>query len=177
MEVSVGSLTQGDLPPDALKDFQRYQVTRQVKYLEQGEYQIKDDYFVDEWTAAQKLCAVQDLRHCLAEGGFVAGAIAAGALVGFANVENLLLGSRKQYLELRYIHVSREYRGQGLGRRLFCLCCEGARQRGAEKLYIGAHPAVETQAFYAALGCVPAAEVVPGILAAEPLDIQLEYTL
>ena len=111
------------------------------------------------------------------KGGFVAGAIVGGTLVGFANVENTPLGSRKQYLELRYIHVSREYRGQGLGRQLFRLCCEGARQRRAEKLYIGAHPAVETQAFYAALGCVLAEEVVPEILALEPRDLQLEYIL
>jgi len=177
MEVMVRPLTLADLPPDALKDFQRHQVTRRVKYLEQGEYKIKDDCFVDEWTEAQKRRAVQDLRQCLEQGGFVAGAIADGALVGFANVENLPLGSRKQYLELRYIHVSREYRGQGLGKQLFRLCCDGARQRGAEKLYIGAHPAVETQEFYAALGCIPAAEVIPEIFAKEPLDIQLEYVL
>lgn len=177
MEVTVRPLTLADLPPDALKDFQRYQVTRQVKYLEQGEYRVKDDYFVDQWTATQKLRAVQDLRHCLEQGGFVVGAIADGALVGFASVENLPQGSRKQYLELHYTHVSREYRGRGLGKQLFRLCCEGARQLGAEKLYIGAHPAVETQEFYTALGCVPAEEVVPEILALEPLDLQLECIL
>jgi ribosomal protein S18 acetylase RimI-like enzyme len=177
MEAAVRPLTLEDLPLDALKGFHRCQVTRQVKYLVQGEYKIKDDYFVDEWTEAQKLRAVQDLRRCLEQGGFVAGAIVGGTLVGFANVENTPLGSRKQYLELRYIHVSKEYRGQGLGRQLFRLCCEGARQRRAEKLYIGAHPAVETQAFYAALGCVLAEEVVPEILALEPRDLQLEYIL
>lgn len=177
MEVTVRPLTLEDLPPDALKDFQRYQVTRQAKYLEQGEYKLKDDYFIDEWSDAEKLRVVQDLRRCLEQGGFVAGAISAGALVGFANVENVPLGSRKQYLEMRYIHVSRECRGRGLGKQLFQLCCEGARQRGAEKLYVAAHPAVETQEFYAALGCVPAAEIIPEILALEPRDIQLEYIL
>ncbi len=97
--------------------------------------------------------------------------------MGFASVENKPLGSRNQYRELRYLHVSREHRGRGLGRQLFRLCCEAARQLGAEKLYIGAHPAVETQAFYASLGCVPAAEIVPEILALEPRDLQLECTL
>lgn len=177
METLVRALTQEDLPPDALKDFQRYQVTRQVRYKGGGKYGIKDDYFVDQWTAAQKVRAVQDLRKCLELGGFVAGAIHDGTLVGFANVENEALGSSKQYLELCYIHVSREYRGQGLGKRLFHLCCEAARQRGARKLYIGTHPAVETQEFYSALGCVPAEEVIKKILAREPLDIQLEYGL
>lgn len=177
METLVRALTLEDLPPYALKDFQRYQVTRQVRYKEEGKYGIKDDYFADQWTAAQKLRTVQNLCNCLELGGFVAGAIHDGTLVGFANVENVPRGSSKQYLELCYIHVSREYRGQGLGKRLFCLCCEAARQRGAEKLYIGAHPAVETQEFYSALGCVPAEEVIEEILAREPLDIQLEYIL
>lgn len=49
MEVAVRPLTLADLPPNALKDFHRCQVTRRVKYLVQGEYKITDDYFVDEW--------------------------------------------------------------------------------------------------------------------------------
>ncbi|HOB35426.1 MAG TPA: GNAT family N-acetyltransferase [Bacillota bacterium] len=177
MEVVVRPLGLEDLPPDALENFRRFQVTRQVLYWEQGEYKLKDDSFVDEWGADKKRRVVRDLRRCLEQGGFVAGAIAGGALVGFASVENKPLGSRNQYQELRYLHVSREHRGRGLGRQLFRLCCEAARQLGAEKLYIGAHPAVETQAFYASLGCVPAAEIVPEILALEPRDLQLECTL
>jgi len=166
-----------DLGAGALVRFIRLQVTNRVKFVENGRTLFRDDSFVDDWDAGKKTQVIEDLRRCILEGGFVAGAFAEGALIGFANIENSPLGAGNGYLELPYIHVSREYRGQGLGRKLFTLCCEAARQRGAGKLYIAAHPAVETQEFYAALGCVPAAEIIREILVREPMDIQLEYLL
>jgi GNAT superfamily N-acetyltransferase len=87
------------------------------------------------------------------------------------------LGSSQQYLELEYIHVSRDFRGQGIGQKLFQGICQAARMRGAQKLYIGAHPAVETQAFYATVGCISAQEIVLEIYQREPRDLQLEYVL
>ena len=72
-----------------------------------------------------------------------------------------LVGSRKQYADLTSIHVSADARGHGLGRRLFLLAEDTARQLGAEALYISAHSAVESQAFYKAMGCVEAAEYLP----------------
>ena len=52
-----------------------------------------------------------------------------------------------------------------------------ARERGAEKLYISAHSAVETQAFYRAMGCVEAEEYQPAHVEQEPYDCQLECAL
>lgn len=84
------------------------------------------------------------------------------------------MGSRKQYADLTSIHVSADARGHGLGRRLFLLAEDTARQLGAEALYISAHSAVESQAFYKAMGCVEAAEYLPIHVEQEPCDCQLE---
>ena len=46
-----------------------------------------------------------------------------------------------------------------------------------EGLYISAHSAVESQAFYKKMGCVEAEEYDPAHTAAEPCDCQLEYLL
>lgn len=59
-----------------------------------------------------------------------------GELIGFASVENKFFGSRKEYLELSYIHISSDYRNRGLGKKLFNLICEKARKKGAKKLYL-----------------------------------------
>ena len=75
------------------------------------------------------------------------------------------------------LHVSEEMRGLGIGRRLFLMCVSWARERGAGKLYISAHSAVETQAFYRAMGCVEAAEYSAWHVKKEPYDCQLEYVL
>jgi len=177
MEIEIRSVALTELDPDCLNSFTRYQVTRRVKYLESSKYLFKDDHFVEDWDEEKKAQVILDLKRCLEAGGFLAGAFGEGSLVGFANIENKPLGSKGEYLELPYIHVSSEYRGRGIGKKLFRLCSMAAMQRGAGKLYIAAHPAEETQQFYTALGCVPAREVIEEILAREPRDIQLEFFL
>ena len=73
--------------------------------------------------------------------------------------------------------VAEDRRGRGLGRRLFSLAAEEARRLGAEKLYISAMSAEESQAFYRAMGCVEALEYDPPHVEKEPCDVQMEYTL
>lgn len=75
------------------------------------------------------------------------------------------------FTELPYIHVSQEYRRKGIGKTLFSMCCDLAKQMNASKLYIAAHSSVESQSFYRALGCILAKEINDDILAKEPLDL------
>ena len=65
----------------------------------------------------------------------------------------------------------------GMGRMLFEHAARWARMDGAKKLYISSHSAQETQAFYAAMGCVDTLWPSPEHVALEPFDCQLEYTL
>ena len=61
---------------------------------------------------------------------------------------------------------------------VFCAVCEeSSMTRAAEKLYISAHSAVESQAFYKSLGCVEASEYSPYHVSREPFDCQLELIL
>ena len=53
--------------------------------------------------------------------------------IAFANVESNRFGTRKEYVEFPYIHVSQELRGIGIGKSLFEICCKKAKQLGAEK--------------------------------------------
>ena len=62
-------------------------------------------------------------------------------------------------------------------RRLFGLAVAWAKGQGAEKLYISGHSAVETQAFYQAMGCREAEECSQEHVSQEPFDCQLEYVL
>lgn len=176
-DIIVRLLDTSDLHEDALKFFNRHQVTNRVRYKDSDTYLYKDDYFVDDWDEQKKQKVVSELLQCIATEGIVTGAYHKDRLIGFANVEGKLFGRNNEYLELPYIHLSKEYRGMGIGRRLFSLCCEKAKEKGAGKLYIAAHPSEESQQFYIRMGCVPAIEVNEDILAREPLDIQLEIAL
>ena len=54
---------------------------------------------------------------------------------------------------------------------------EWAKQKGAKKLYISAHSAVESQAFYKSMGCVEAEVYNKKHVEDEPYDCQLECDL
>ena len=99
------------------------------------------------------------------------------ALKGFASVEGGIFGKTSRYMDLSCIHVSQDMRHSGIGRRLFDEARRFARARGAQKLYISAHSAVESQAFYEAMGCVDAQEIQRAHAEKEPFDRQLECAL
>lgn len=167
-----------DLRPELLSGFDRRQEVRRVFRLVDGKKTLRDNPFVDDWDAEHKRLVVEeDFTRCLAGGGFVLGAFRSGELVAFASMPRRLLGRSRRYAELMQLHVSRSLRHSGLGRRLFLACADKARAWGAESLYISAHSAEETQAFYEAMGCVPAAEIDERLAALEPWDLQLEYRL
>lgn len=109
--------------------------------------------------------------------GFVFAAFCDGTLKGFASVEPALFGGEQGYLDLSCIHVSEDARGKGIGKALFLAAEDWARARGGRKLYISAHSAVESQAFYKAMGCVEAEKYHQGHVEAEPYDCQLECEL
>jgi predicted N-acetyltransferase YhbS len=48
------------------------------------------------------------------------------SVLGFANVTATRFGSARQYVEMPHMHVSRELRGTGVGRRLFRLAVREA---------------------------------------------------
>ncbi len=144
---------------------------------EQGQWVIKDDPFIDDWSEEDYQTLIACLQNTAAAGGFVCGAFYDGVLKGFASVEAGLFGGENRYLDLSSIHVSEDMRGHGLGKALFGAAKEWAKAHGGAKLYISAHSAVESQAFYKAMGCVEAQWYHAGHVQAEPYDCQLECQL
>lgn len=177
IDIDLRILKEADLHSSILEKFNRYQITKRVKYKVDDKFLFKDDHFIDHWDEEKKKEVIKSLKDCISMGGFVIGAFKNNQLIGFTNVENKILGEKYKYVELPYIHVSSEYRNHGIGKMLFNLCCEKARELGAQKLYIGAHPSEESQGFYESVGCVYAEEIIKEISDREPLDIQLEYLL
>ena len=170
-------LRQEEIELPLFQGFHRHQVVTQCWRKESGKWQLKDIPFVDEWTKEQYVFLVKCLKNTVNTGGAVFGAFTDERLVGFTSVENSFFGSEKQYLQLSCIHVSEESRGNGIGKQLFSYAVEAARELGAQKLYISAHSAKESQAFYHALGCVEAKEYNRELAEAEPCDCQLEFVL
>ena len=178
MNIQYRALGRAELAPRLFAAFDRRQeVVNCYRRGADGTWCVRPDPFLDDWSAEDYRFLTECLIRTLERGGAVFGAFVCGALKGFCSVEAPPLGSRGQYRDLTFLHVSRELRGQGIGRELFHLACEQARIRGAQKLYLSAHSAEETQAFYRAMGCVEAAWYHPKLVALEPCDCQMEFLL
>lgn len=170
-------LTEGETDLSLFDGFDRTQEVTKCLRKENGEWVIKDVPFVDNWSEEEYIEGVEYLRGLIRAGGYAVGAFCDGKLKGFASVENAFFGTHDRYMDLSNIHVSREMRGKGIGRTLFNMAKEWAKDRNADKLYISAHSSVESQAFYKAMGCVEAVEYNLTLAEKEPCDCQLECIL
>ncbi len=168
-------LTAEEISPTLLARFQRRQEVTHCWRKEDGLWVIRPaERTIGDWGEKEQDFICWCLSNTLASGGMVAGAFVDGKLKGILSVEPALFGSRKQYLEIPFLQVSREMRGRGIGRELFAMAKTFAADKGAEKLYISSNPAVETQAFYRAMGCVEAEEYSEAHVRQGPLDCQME---
>lgn len=159
------------------KDFVRHQVVTKCWRREKGKWLIKDDSFIDDWTETDYQFLVSCLKNTIITGGFVNAAFYNDALKGFVSVEPGFFGGEEKYLDLSSIHVSEDMRGTGIGTKLFLSAKDWAERKGADKLYISAHSAVESQAFYKRMGCVEAEFYHQEHVEREPYDCQMECKL
>lgn len=176
-ELEYKKLNLDEINEDLFKDFNRYQKVSKCWRKVEDKWVLKDIEFTEEWTADEYRFLAKCLQNTVNTGGVVYGAFNGGSLAGFVSVENTFFGSQKEYLQLSSIHVTFEGRGMGIGRRLFDLAVNSARDMGAKKLYISAHSSEESQAFYKKLGCVEAMEYNKKLVDDEPCDCQLEFEL
>jgi predicted N-acetyltransferase YhbS len=156
----------------------RREVVHNVYYLEDRKLVLKPDYFdIRGWPPGEAELYTPHLLDCYNRGGTLWGAFENEALVGVAILESKFIGSRQDTLQLKFLHVSRDYRRRGIASALFKLCAEKARELGARKLYISATPSEHTINYYLRLGCVLAMEIDPELFELEPEDIHLEYVV
>lgn len=177
MNIHYKELNENEICRDLFRQFTRRQTVVKCWRKDDGKWIIKDAPFIDDWSEDDYQLLVTCLQNTLATGGIVYGAFSGDALKGFVSVESSFFGSNNEYLDLTSLHVSEDMRGKGIGRILFHMAGSWAKEHGAEKLYISGHSAVETQAFYKAMGCVEAAEYNQQHAEAEPYDCQLEFLL
>ncbi len=159
------------------RTFIRRQVVDQCLRRENGVWVVRSDPFIDDWTEEDYQTLIRCLHNTVRTGGLVLGAFSDGELKGFVSVVNNFFGGENRYHDLSSLHVSEDMRREGIGKALFLAAAEWARKQGAKKLYISAHSAIESQAFYRAMGCAEATEYNQKHVEAEPFDCQMEYVL
>ncbi len=119
-----------------------------------------------------------ELKNILSKGGIAIGAFDVDeTLHGFVSLDRRSFGRTAKYMLLDSMFVSFKSRGNGIGKKLFELCCLEAKESLADKIYICAASAEETIAFYRACGCIDAVEVNKDLYEQDTRDLQMEYKL
>ena len=76
------------------------------------------------------------LKATFESGGFAIGAFDNNRLVGFVSVNRDVFGKQFNYVLLDQIFVDNKYQGKGIGKELFRLAVEDAKQWDVDKFYI-----------------------------------------
>lgn len=170
-------LKEDEINAELFRFFQRKQIVNECWRKVNGKWVIREDPFIDDWGKDEYEELVRCLKNTAATEGLVCGAFVNDELKGFVSVEGKPIGSSLQYLDLSSLHVSQDMRRHGIGKELFMIAKNFAKGKNAKKLYISAHSAVESQAFYRSMGCAEAEEYNPQHVEKEPYDCQLECKL
>ena len=176
-EINYQRLNADNFTGNSLDCFVRHQnVTECWRKIYNG-WKLVPNVYEENWSQEQCRKMAEEVVHYikLDQTGF--GAFDGERIIGFVTVSHRIFGVTARYVQLVCLQITEEYRRRGIGRKLFSLACDEARQLGADKLYISAHSSKESQAAYRALGCTLAEEVNEGLAAAEPFDVQMEYRL
>ncbi|MDR2747907.1 MAG: GNAT family N-acetyltransferase [Treponema sp.] len=164
-----------DIHSNILDYYNRYHEVKKCYRNENGKWVIKKIEYVEDWDKDKKENIIKDFSKIINNGGYIFGAYEDNKLIGFAVLVNKKFGSRKQYILLDNMQVSFGYRNRGIGKKLFELCVKRVKETGIEKIYISAHTAEETQAFYLNIGCIDTEEINRELAEKEPYDRQMEY--
>jgi predicted N-acetyltransferase YhbS len=156
----------------------RSEIIEKIYYAEQDGLDLRPEYYnMTGWPPGEAEIYTPLLFHCFDRGGWFHGLFDGDKLVGVVILDNKFIGKCGDLLQLKFLHVSSDYRRQGLGDRLFNLAKDVARARGAKGLYISATPSENTVNFYMQRGSVVTQEPDPELFELEPEDIHLEYAL
>ena len=166
-EIKILELSHENICEGSLDSFERTQKVSWVYINKDGEYQLTERSFTDDWTLSRK----REKAMELISGGLVSfGAFLGSELIGFIGLKQKLYGDR---MIVETFHVSAPHRGHGIGKKLFLRVMEEAKNRGAEQLYISACFSKETIAFYRAMGAELTEQPIAEIAADNPDDLQM----
>ncbi|KPA92893.1 putative acetyltransferase [Pseudomonas asplenii] len=164
-----------DLGQLALID--RKELIEQFYRVQAGSLELYDEYCaMTGWPEGEAEQDAVILRRCFDQGAWFHGVFAGPTLVAAAVLDGKLIGNDgRRLLQLKFLHVSHDYRGTGLATRLFAKAAAQARSQGVDGLYVSATPSRNTVEFYLRRGCRLLERPDPGLYALEPDDIYLYF--
>jgi GNAT superfamily N-acetyltransferase len=113
----------------------------------------------------------------LSNGGTAFGAFDGDRLVGFGVLAHKFRGKEQNQLQLDLMYVTRDYRRQGIGRRILDALRQAAKEKGAKYLYISSTETESAVKFYRSCGSTITSDIDEELFEKEPHDIHMRLTL
>jgi predicted N-acetyltransferase YhbS len=159
-------------------EIDRSEVIKGIYYLRNGKLVLEPEHYdLKGWPSDEEEKYYPILEECFDRGGWFYGLFQRNKMIGAVVLDNKFITFNNNYLQLKFLHISHNYRGKGLGRKLFELASNEARKRQAKYLYISATPSENRINFYLRLGCKIMSVPDKDLFQLEPEDIHLEYDL
>jgi predicted N-acetyltransferase YhbS len=153
----------------------RREVIEDVYHLEEGALVLKPEHYdMQGWPHGEAESYTPILHECFDRGGWFCGLFDENKIIGAAILDSKFIGKGHDQLQLKFLHISRDYRKQGLGKRLFEMASAKASEWGARQMYISATPSQNTVDFYLGLGAAVTKHPDPDLFALEPEDVHLQ---
>ena len=174
--MQIKDLTIDDITPDMFLNFNHRQIiTKQwVKYS--NTWELAATSSIREWNKEKRIWIPKYLCQQIERGGAAAAAFDNDTFIGFCCMDGGLAGETAKYANMTMLFVDDKWKRKGVGKKLFNRICMRAAEIKADKLFISAVPSFETVAFYFAMGCHDAKEIVSEYIDTEQ-DRYLEYSL
>ena len=154
-------------PEINLDGFNRAQKITRIYVKKDDTYVLEEQPGVMDWSMDKKREVAKDLT----DSAYISYlALEEDRIIGFMSLVKELVSER---MILDLIQVDTDFRGRGIGRRLWEKAIEEARLNGAKELYISACPSEETICFYKAMGAEVTSNPIIAIANDEPDDIQM----
>jgi len=154
----------------------RRELIERIYELRDGRLVLIDARFdMRGWPPGEAEHAMPWLEASFDRGAMARGVFDGQRLVAVSVLDRVLLGPRRDLLQLSFLHVGHDHRGLGLGVELFDEAARMARELGAAGLYVSATPSEHTIGFYLRRGCRVIDVPDPELFAREPEDIHLEW--
>lgn len=175
-DITIKALEFSELFEDMLEKFSHKQVISEKWVKNKDHYELVKTDEVREWDKEKRAWVPQYLKEQMKRGGFVIGAFHIDEIIGFACLDGVLNGQAEKYANLTMLFVDDNWRGMGIGKKLFKEICLCAENMNAAKIFISAIPSYDTVSFYFKMGCVDAKCVINDFVDTEE-DRYMEYIL
>lgn len=157
-----------------IRDIDRSEIINRVYRCEEGTLESTEaGHECPNWSEDDYREIISRFAYELTNGGTAFGAFDGERLVGFAVLAHQLRGKDKNQLQLDLMYVTREYRRQGIGRRLLEALSRVAIAQGATSLYISSTETESAVQFYTSCGSRLTQEVDKELFDKEPYDIHM----